>query len=36
MITIFKNKQDIPEDMEYVELNVLYFPDRVFCLKECP
>lgn len=35
MITIFKNKQDIPEDMEYVEVNVLYFPDRVFCLKEC-
>lgn len=92
MITIFKNKQDIPEDMEYVELNdlffnqntvsfidkqaekiiemiddakliskykiyskfdeialdidrlstgcktilnVLYFPDKVFCLKEC-
>ncbi len=25
MITIFKNKQDIPEDMEYIELNDLYF-----------
>ena len=92
MITIFKDKQDIPENMEYVELNdlffvqntaseidqqaekimecidgakliskykirsgfhdvaldidklssgcktllnVLYYPDRVFCLKEC-
>ena len=82
MITIFKNKKDIPGDMNYVELNdvffnqntvsrlddranvivkkiddskfngvtldidclstgcktvlnVLYFPDKVFCLKEC-
>ena len=92
MITIYKNKKDIPDDMEYVELNdvffnqntvariddraraiieqidaskllgkykiesrfngvaldidclstgcktvlnVLYFPDKVFCLKEC-
>lgn len=92
MITIYKNKKDIPKDMEYVELNdvffnqntalrldgqayaivdrideselegkykikskfngvildvdclstgcktvlnVLYFPDKVFCLKEC-
>lgn len=92
MITIFKNKKDIPESMEYIELNdlffnkntvmkidekakeiiskidgaqligkykirskfddftldidklstgckmvlnVLYFPDKVFCLKEC-
>ena len=25
MITIFKNKKDIPEDMEYVELNDIYF-----------
>lgn len=25
MITIFKDKQDIPEDMEYVELNDLFF-----------
>lgn len=25
MITIFKNKKDIPQDMEYVELNDLYF-----------
>lgn len=25
MITIFKNKKDIPRDMEYVELNDLYF-----------
>ena len=25
MITIFKNKPDIPEDMEYVELNDIYF-----------
>ena len=84
MITIFKNKKDIPDDMHYVELkdvyfnqntvsvlddragaivekidasrligkykieskfngvtldidclNVLYFPEKVFCLKEC-
>lgn len=25
MITIFKNKKDIPHDMEYVELNDIYF-----------
>lgn len=25
MITIFKNKKDIPQDMEYVELNDLFF-----------
>lgn len=25
MITIFKNKKDIPRDMEYVELNDIYF-----------
>lgn len=25
MITIFKNKKDIPRDMEYVELNDVYF-----------
>ena len=25
MITIFKNKQDIPKEMEYVELNDLFF-----------
>lgn len=25
MITIFKNKNDIPQDMEYVELNDIYF-----------
>jgi hypothetical protein len=25
MITIFKNKSDIPQDMEYVELNDVYF-----------
>ena len=25
MITIFKNRQDIPEQMEYVELNDLFF-----------
>lgn len=25
MITIFKNKRDIPQDMEYVELNDIYF-----------
>lgn len=25
MITIFKNKNDIPRDMEYVELNDIYF-----------
>jgi hypothetical protein len=25
MITIFKNKSDIPQDMEYIELNDIYF-----------
>lgn len=25
MITIFRNKQDIPQDVEYVELNDIYF-----------
>ncbi|MCI8281093.1 MAG: DUF4869 domain-containing protein [Lachnospiraceae bacterium] len=25
MITIFKNRKDIPQDMEYVELNDIYF-----------
>ena len=25
MITVFKNKKDIPQDMEYVELNDVYF-----------
>ena len=25
MITVFKNKKDIPQDMEYVELNDIYF-----------
>lgn len=30
MITIFKDKKDISQDMEYIELNVLYFPDKVF------
>ena len=25
MITVFKNKNDIPQDMEYVELNDIYF-----------
>ena len=25
MITIFKNKQDIPQNMEYIELNDLFF-----------
>ncbi len=25
MITIFKDKKDIPQDMQYVELNDLYF-----------
>lgn len=25
MITIFKNKQDIPENMEYIELNDIFF-----------
>ena len=25
MITIFKNKNDIPQDLEYVELNDIYF-----------
>ena len=56
MLTIYKNKKDIPSDKEYVELNDLYFnmntidklssgcktvlnvlynPEKVFCLKEC-
>lgn len=30
MITIFKDKKDISQDMENIELNVLYFPDKVF------
>lgn len=25
MITVFKNKQDIPENMEYIELNDIFF-----------
>ena len=25
MLTIYKNKKDIPSDKEYVELNDLYF-----------
>lgn len=25
MITIFKNKKDIPQEMEYIELNDIYF-----------
>ena len=25
MITIYKNKKDIPEGMEYIELNDVYF-----------
>lgn len=25
MITIFKNKKDIPQDVEYIELNDIYF-----------
>lgn len=29
MITIFKNKNDIPMDMEYVELNDIYFNQNI-------
>ncbi|MDD7643499.1 MAG: DUF4869 domain-containing protein [bacterium] len=32
MITIFKNKQDIPENMEYVELNDLFFNQNTVSL----
>ncbi len=28
MITIFKNKNDIPQDMEYIELNDVYFNQK--------
>ena len=28
MISIFKNKNDIPQDMEYVELNDIYFNQK--------
>ncbi len=28
MITIYKRKQDIPDDMEYIELNDLFFNQR--------
>ena len=28
MITIFKNKSDIPKDMEYIELNDIYFNQK--------
>lgn len=31
MITIFKNKKDIPQDMEYVELNDIYFNQNTAC-----
>ena len=32
MITIFKNKQDIPKNMEYVELNDLFFNQNTVSL----
>ena len=32
MITIFKNKYDIPKDMEYVELNDLFFNQNTVLL----
>ena len=36
MITIFKNKQDIPKEMEYVELNDLFFDQNtVLVTDEC-
>lgn len=36
MITIFKNKQDIPKEMEYVELNDLFFnQNTVLVTDEC-
>ena len=28
MITIYKNKNDIPQDMEYIELNDVYFNQK--------
>ncbi len=28
MITIYKNKKDIPQDMEYIELNDVYFNQK--------
>ena len=28
MITIYKNKKDIPQDMEYIELNNVYFNQK--------
>lgn len=32
MITIFKEKQDIPQDMEYIELNDLFFNQNTVTL----
>lgn len=32
MITIFKNKKDIPQDMEYVEINDLFFNQNTVSL----
>lgn len=32
MITIFKDKQDIPQDMEYIELNDLFFNQNTVTL----
>lgn len=29
MITIFKDKRDIPGDMEYIELNDLFFNQNI-------
>lgn len=28
MITIFKNKKDIPQDKEYIELNDIFFNQK--------
>mgnify|MGYP001124479209 CR=1 FL=1 len=36
MITIFKDKQDIPQNMEYIELNDLFFNIEIiinFCVR---
>lgn len=32
MITIFKNQKDIPQDMEYIELNDLFFNQKTVSL----
>ena len=36
MIIIYKNKNDIPEDIEYVELNEIFFNQKtVMKLDDC-